>query len=85
MQTPRRLSPLADGKLTPSSSRRYKPWCHGWTNVEIQIGKFMYHVLPCATHVLYVHQIQIKVLSFRVLLTLSLEISLCCWADYIKE
>jgi hypothetical protein len=27
--------PLADGKVTPYSSRRYKPWCHGWTNVEI--------------------------------------------------
>jgi hypothetical protein len=37
--------------------------------------------VPCAAHVLYIHQIQNKVLGIRVFFTLFLEISLYYWAD----
>jgi len=37
--------------------------------------------VTCATHVLYIHQIQNKVLGIRVFVTLSFEMSLYYWAD----
>jgi len=37
--------------------------------------------VACATHVLYIRQIQNRVLGIRVFVTLSLEISLYYWAN----